>query len=354
MTLATLAGVPVARARVAVPSWGVWWADVDLTEDAELSGRVSLVLADITLSGTIISGGVHSGRAAYRVAAGAGGWGVVLPAKAYHNDLGIKVSTLFADAAAGAGEALVGAPATRLGAHYARASGPASTVLNALAPRGWYVDFAGTTQIGARESSVYSGSEPRTRVDPGVGVIEIATEELAALVPGVTIDGSLPATDVEYTLDATRLTARVLAGRATSRRAAALAKLLASLDPGARYRGVYEYRVVTQAGDRLNLQIARVASGMPDLANVPVRPGMAGLKANVALGELVLVAFADSDPSRPCVIAHEAVGAPGWMPLTLQLGETPALGAARMTDAVVAGPFAGTIVGGSARVSICL
>jgi hypothetical protein len=42
------------------------------------------------------------------------------------------------------------------------------------------------------------------------------------------------------------------------------------------------------------------------------------------------------------------------MPLTLELGGPGALGVARTTDAVVAGPFGGTIVGGSARVKASL
>lgn len=351
MSLASLQGTDITRARVSVPAWGVWWADVDLADDVELAGRVTLLFADLTLSGTVMSGGASNGRAAYRIAGGAGNWGAELPAKGYSNDLGVKVSTVLQDAAEGAGEVLAGAPSTRLGPHFARAKGPASAVLNALAPRAWYVAYDGTTTIGARPVTAYAGSEPRTRVDAGAGVVELATEELAAFVPGVTVDGSLPATDVEFSLDSARLTARIYAGRTTSRRMAALAKLMAALDPTSRYRCPYEYRVVTQSGDRLNLQPARVASGMSDLANVPVRPGMAGLKATVALGELVLVSFADGDPSRPNVTSHEAVGGPGWMPLALQLGEDPALGVARVTDAVVAGPFAGTVVGSSARIT---
>jgi len=77
---------------------------------------------------------------------------------------------------------------------------------------------------------------------------------------------------------------------------------------------------------------------------------MAGLRADVQPGELVLVVFADADPSRPCVVAHDAPDSPGWMPLALELGGPGALGVARITDAVQAGAFAGVITFASARV----
>jgi hypothetical protein len=319
-------------------------------EPEALAGRVTLALADVSLTGTIVSGGVAEGKAAYRLVGGAGGWGRVLSAKGYTSDAGVKIATVVGDAAREAGETLAGVPTTRLGSHYARLNGPASHVLHGIAPRGWHVDFAGVTQFGARAATTYAGDGTRTRIDTAGRVIEISTESLAGLVPGVSVDGAAPATDVEYTLDAKRLIARVYAGARTTRRLDAMARILEALAPDLRYRGVYEFRVVTQEGDRLNLQPVRAATGLPDLARVPMRPGMAGLRSNVQLGELVLVAFVDADPSRPVVVAHDAPDAPGWMPLTLELGGPAALGVARITDPVVAGAFAGTIVGASARI----
>jgi hypothetical protein len=208
--------------------------------------------------------------------------------------------------------------------------------------------------------------------------VELATDTLAGIVPGVTVDGSLPATDVEFVLDAKRLTALVWAGARTTRRLDALARIVEALLPDLKYRGTYEFRVVTQEGERLNLQPVRAATGLPDLARVPVRPGMAGMRADVAPGSLVLVAFVDADPSRPAVVAHDAPDAPGWMPLALELGGPAALGVARTTDAIAAGtlafvpgsggasltyngipvtagtPITGAITGGSARIKAAL
>ncbi len=150
-----------------------------------------------------------------------------------------------------------------------------------------------------------------------------------------------------------------------SRELVALRRLLEQLDPDRRFRGTYEYRVVTQEGERLSLQPVRMSIGMPELQRVPVRPGISGARANVTLGERVLVTFVDSDPARPSVIAHEDAEGDGFTPLKLELDATAELdlGAsalltkiaggtlpvARQTDPVIAGPFGGTITVGSLK-----
>lgn len=344
-----LNGHDVTRALVQVPAWGAWWADLDLAEDVTLSGRVSLQFADVQFSGTVVSGGPFNGRSAYRIVGGGGGWGKEIEARSYADDAGVKVSEVISDAASACGESVSGFPTTRPGPHYVRPSGMASLALGALAPRNWYVDFAGVTQYGQRASSQYAGNGATSIFDTAAGYLEIETDELLGLVPGVTISGSLPATDVEYSLEKGKISARVFCGRATSRRLVAFAKLMNLLDPNRAYRAVYEFRVVTQSGERLNLQPVRAASGMPVLQRVPVRPGIPGVKAHVALGERVLVAFADGLPHYPQVIAHEDADGPGWMPFDVTFGEAPALGVARQTDPVIAGPFGGTITLGSVR-----
>jgi len=354
LSLATLNGYSVTKLRAPVPAWGLWWADVDLAEPQALKGAAALVVAGQTLSGTIVSGGAANGRAAYHIVGGGGGWGKALPAKPYQDDGGVRLRTVLGDAARELGETLADVPNTYLGPHYARPAATGTELLNLLAPKNWYVDFAGVTHIGRRPAATYTGSAPRVRVDPIVPVIDLAIDSLAGLLPGVQVDGSAPATDVEFNLTPKRLTASVYStASGLPARLEAWADLLAALDPRARYRASYEFRVVTQSGERLNLQPVRIASGMPDLASVPVRLAP-GVKAKHLPGSLVLVSFADADPSRPYVFAGDAADAPGWMPLELDLGGPGALGVARMTDPVVAGPFGGTIVGASARIKASL
>jgi hypothetical protein len=256
------------------------------------------------------------------------------------------------DAAAAAGETIADVPATLLGPHYARPKAPASELLNLQASQNWYVDFAGVTRIGQRPATTYTGTAPRVRVDPLAQVIDLAVDSIAGLVPGVRVDGHEAATDVHLELDPERLTARVYyAASPLSQRLKAWADILLGLDPRARYRGTFEFRVVTQAGERLNLQPVYAASKMPDLANVPVRLAP-GVKAQHLLGSLVMVAFADADPSRPYVFAGDEPDAPGWHPLALELGGPATLGIAYQGSPVQAGPFAGAVTLGSARFKV--
>jgi len=322
MSAVTLNGVASSRGRVQIPAWGAWWADVDLSDDAVLSGAVTLLVGDAEFSGTIVSGGVSDGRAAYRVVGGAGGLGRTLPARGYHDADGVRVSTVVGDLASEAGESIVGASSARRGPHYARPAQAACVTLAELAPQSWYVASDGVVHVGARPEVAYAGDAPRVRVDSSGGVIDFAVDsDVPTFVPGLVVDGAASATDVELYWEGARLTARVWSGARPSRRLDAWRRVYDAIDPRRAYRGVTEYRVVTQTGELFALQAVRVASGMPDLQDVPCR-GVPGVRATVTLGELVLVAFVDGDPSRPAIIAHDAPGAPGWSPSVLELGDT--------------------------------
>lgn len=320
--LATINGAACTRLVGQLPIWGRGFFDVDTAEPVALErgARVAIVVADRTFSGAVLSGGAFDGAARYRVAMGAGGWGREIPAKAYANDAGIKLSTVLRDAATACGETMGTMPTTIMGPHFARDAGPAGELLELLASRSWYVDVAGVTHVGAWPTVTYAGDGVRTRVDHAAGVVDLAVDTIGDLLPGVVVDGHGPATDVEYDVDAKRAIVRVYYGRDLSASLTAFARMLEALDPRAKYRAIYEYRVTSQQGERFNLQPLRASTGMPTLARVPTR-GHPGIKATVALGERVLVAFADGDPSRPNIIAHDAPDAPGWLPSLIQLGE---------------------------------
>lgn len=319
MSFVTLGGAPCSRLLAQIPAWGRAWFDVELTDETALTGAQTLAVGSRTFAVFVIAGGVAEGKARYRCVAGAGGWGKTIDAKPYHNDAGVKLATVLRDAASACGESMGTMPATVLGPHFARANDTASDALHLLAPRAWYIDTAGVTHVGAWSADTYTGDGARVRTDLARGVVELAVDEVANLLPGVSVDGHGPATDVEYEIVAKRATVRVYFKRTLTRRLAALAKTMRALDPLARYRGVWEYRVVSQQGQRFNLQPVRVSSGMPDLRRVPTR-GLPGIKATVALAEHVLVAFADCDPSRPNIIAHAAPDATGWLPTLIEFG----------------------------------
>lgn len=322
MSTGTLNGHAVTMARVQIPAWRGWYADVELADEVTLDGTVELVVADLTLSGTIVSGGATRGAARYRVAAGAGSWGSRVDARGYHSDAGVRRRTVMLDAAEAVGEALDldSVPDDTVGAGFTRLAGPASAVLHALAPESWYVDTDGTTKIGKRDGEVLDVDAARTKVDLRRGRIELAAKDVADILPGVTID-ELVVADVEHHLSPKGLRTTIWGERAgdTSRAMATVRRIVLQALPDLAYRGTYAYRVVTQETERLNLQPVRSSLGLPDLTRVRVMPGVAGCRADVSLGSTVLVTWVDADPGQPIVVAFDDAEAPGFAPDRLDL-----------------------------------
>ncbi len=318
--MSTLNGHRVTGGRVTIPKWGCWFAEVSLDGEHALTGSVTLVLADLTFVGTVLSGGAALGRSFYRIVAGAGGWGRIIPAWSWSDDAGVKLSTAIGDAARLAGETLAAIPpALRTGPAWTREEGPASLTMNTLTPAGWYVDEAGITHVGERAAGTLPAKVTRIApVDFARGKVVLASESIAAILPGVVVDG-LTAIDVQHEVSADGGLRSTVWGGPFGSSAESMRKLVAALDPDRNFRGPTEYRVDTASGNRLNLQPIRVSSGMPYLKNVPVRPGVSGCDATVALGSFVVVSFLDADPSRPFVESFADVDSDRFQPTALTL-----------------------------------
>lgn len=336
---ATLAGNRATDVRLSIPAWGCSYVDVKLDKSVNLSGKVTLVLADLTVQMTVLSGGPASaaGPSYFRCVAGAGGWANQLPAKSYSNDAGVKLSTVLQDAASAVGETIVAPPpTTTVGSYYTRPEGPACRVLEELAPSAWYVGEDGVTRLGSRTPAVLGTAAASTsELDLAQATVTIASNTLAPLVPGISVNG-IVALDVEHTFSAAAGVRSKLwgaQGSSVSRRLSALRALFDQLDPSRPFRGITEYRIVTQSGVRLNVQPVQVSTGMPSLSNVIVRPGVPGVQAQYLLGSRVLVGFVNADPGRPVVIGFEDAGGSGFLPTSLSLlGGAAAIG--RVGDAV--------------------
>jgi hypothetical protein len=116
--------------------------------------------------------------------------------------------------------------------------------------------------------------------------------------------------------------------------------------------GKYRYRVVAMAADgRVKLQAITKAAGLPDVVPATMRPGVAGVSADLALGGEVLVEFIAGKASDPIVTAFAGKGEPGFVPTKLVIGAASAgsaPAAARQGDTVrVPFPpaiFSGTII----------
>ena len=195
---ATLGKVPVLTAACTLPRCGAWTADVrvDSRDAGAVTGRVTLTLGDLVLSGTVASGGVFSGAAEARIVGGAGGLGKRLAAKFYE---GPTASLVLSDIAAAVGETISDTSeaallATRL-PRWSRNAGSATAALTELVraldnAAVWRVLPNGAIWVGRDAWTVATvvdalvlDESPRERRR------DVATEKPAALLPGATFRG---------------------------------------------------------------------------------------------------------------------------------------------------------------------
>lgn len=189
--MAKIAGATILAGEVEIPDIGAWVAHVRTTTDAVLpvGSRVSVELADLALSGTILRGSATDGSAAYLVVGGAGKWGSrSLPARSYRNDAGVKMSTVITDLGRESGETIVAGYTDRtLGPAWTRAAGVGAAALRALAP--WWLDAVGKTHIGSRETGDLTLADVhKVGRNDARGLLEIQTPTIAAIVPRLRFD----------------------------------------------------------------------------------------------------------------------------------------------------------------------
>lgn len=346
---ASLNSILATSARAYIPAWGCWYVEIDLDGEHELAGAATVEIADLTLQGTILSGGPANGRSHFRIVGGKGGWGQTIPAKAYANDAGVKASTVLLDAADACGETILAStlPTTRPGPSWVRPEARARAVLELLAPRGWYVGEDGITRIGARPAAELPAGVTHGPVDLARGCVELASESIATILPGLVVDG-LTVVDVLHEAAPDGLRSTVWGARGASSRALqGFRAIIDQIDPDRAFRGQSEYRVTSRSGDRVGLEPVRVSTGMPELTRVVARPGLPGCKGGAAIGSRVLVGFADSSPARPYVCAYEDANGSGFVPTTLvldasssiKLGDGATKGVVRDGDDVCLGYF---------------
>lgn len=319
MSIATVNGQPILAGAVAMPAHGLWTATLTVASEVPLSGQVSIDFDGLALTGTVESGGVFQDAGHYRVVAGMGGWRRSIPAQAYQNGAGVKKSTVLNDAARAAGETLGTFADGRVGPSFVRPEGPAVAVLDLVAPDGWYVDEQGVTQIGDRASAPFDGA---TVLDdqPGRGTRVVACDSLDGLVPGAVVDG-VTVDSVRHELGPQGMRSLLFSAASFGDRiVGALQSIVRAITRRSWFFGVYEYRVLSQAGGYCDLSPVSVALGLPQLAHVEMRTATPGGRGNPTPGSTALVGFVNGDPTRPFVAGFE--GAWGSKPLVAALDAT--------------------------------
>jgi hypothetical protein len=343
---ASVNGQRVTDLRVKVANTGPWTAECAFEGEPELSGRVTIQVGTLQLSGTIVptASGTFSRQLRARIVAGAGGWGSEVPAKGYHNDAGVKARTVAEDAARATGESIgTFVPrAERVGRDYARQTGPASRALeDVLGGVAWWVDFEGVTHAGPRPTAQLDASAYEVLAyDPKERIATLAMDDPAAMSIGAVLSERLdaPQTVREYELRVTAGEFRVVAwcggSESAPGRLAGLFRSIIERASDGHVWGLYRYRVVRMVADRVELQAVRKAAGLPDLLPVSMWPGIAGAHAELTPGAEVLVTFVEGDRTMPVVTHFAGKDGTGFVPVSLTLGGPTGAPAARQGDAV--------------------
>jgi len=219
VTVGDLTGHRVTRATVTIPSFGAWYADVEIDDEgvdvtaAPFASR--LTIAGLALVGTLVrAASPYLGALAVRIIGGGAGWRKMVAPVAYQGDGGITLSLVAGDAARIVGERVVVLEDRAIGSAFVREACPASRVLNQLAASAWYVGADGTTVIGNRDATPIASPFVLVSHDGVFARYRIATEIPADWTPGrafPTTGGMVMAGTVVHTLDGGTLRTDVLA-----------------------------------------------------------------------------------------------------------------------------------------------
>lgn len=188
---ASVNGQRVVGMDLAIPFYGLWVADVMLALATPLpTTKISLVLGNMTLVGTVYRQSAFAGCLEARIIAGAGGWSQTVQARGYNNPAGVLLSMVVGDAAKDVGETVKITADQTLGNFYARFADKASRVLAAVAGPIWWIDASGVTHVGPRATGTVATDFVVESFKGSTGELVISTEDYLSWQPGVTFTNS--------------------------------------------------------------------------------------------------------------------------------------------------------------------
>jgi hypothetical protein len=184
--LASLNGIQVQAGQIVFPYYGLWVADLALSNAPDDTVTdATIVLAGLTLQGTVFRGGSFLGNGSFRVIGGKGGWKNRIPPKFYQSSFGVKLRSVLTDVAREVSESVQVDVDRTLGQFYTREACPAGRLLWQLG-RTWWVRADGVTQIGTRAPTVVTTPfDVLEGTNPSQGRVMVATDNPESWEPGV-------------------------------------------------------------------------------------------------------------------------------------------------------------------------
>ena len=197
----TLNGFPLVKATIQEPLLGVWFADVEVDTEEDITGVVTMVVEGITFSATVFRGGIESGRWIARIVGGASGLLTQVTAKSYE---GVNVRAIVDDIMRESGEALdatdsVSADLIRGISRWQRTTSSAGAALRVLLE-----SFDSSFRI-QRDGTVFIGNQSFDSIDEEDVVLittapQLDVVEVAPLSPVVLPGVSFQSQNVSYVM----------------------------------------------------------------------------------------------------------------------------------------------------------
>lgn len=313
MSLITIGGNRVHRARVSMPIRGTWIVDAEIEASTLVDGEpLELVAPGLTLKGTSYRSGFFAARGTLRMVGGAGGFGSQLRASSYRR---ARVRHCLEDLARESGERLSAqSDPTTLATFVERWTRPRGTAAEGLASllelvpgAGWRTLDDGSLRVGPELWPAFTGKVQVLEDDPAAGRLVLASE-LADLRPGVLLDGrrvtrvdhlfegSSVRTEVEYSVDEDRTS--------TARLLEAFGEVVRRIMRGVRLHARYLGSVVSQASDG-SVEVKFDRDQVQGTDGIPLRLGLPGFKVKVPAGVRGAVGFEEGDAGRPAMMGFD-------------------------------------------------
>lgn len=182
---ATLNGNRIISGSLCFPRYGTWVGDLVLASTSHIDERCEVKIGNLNCLGHKYRSLAFAGTRSVRLLGGYGGWRKEVAAQAYYNARGVKKSMIAGDAASAVGEQIRVVNDEVFGQFFTRKQGVAQNVLRQLFGDIWYVDTDGITQCQERTvSSEISSDFTVIKLSGGKGSVTIATEDVAAWMPG--------------------------------------------------------------------------------------------------------------------------------------------------------------------------
>ena len=344
---ASVAGLQIVGGELLIPLIGAWTADLHLAGAGEIpSGPVSVVIGNLTLSGSVYRWATYGGQTRARLVGGAGGWRTSIAAQGYGSNAGIQLSLILGDAAAACGETIDVPASVSVGNGYARmafASSVAGDVLwqalsQGLIP-GWYVDATGTTQATSWPATTIATPFVPESQRPDEGIVIVATEDYVSWMPGASfthplLQGSFTVAGVNYVWDDSgKFRFEVLTG-AADRFLGTVQALVDQRTAPLRFAFTYEYAISNPTLTTIDATPTDSTLGLPELQGVQLR-GSSIANFIPATGALCHIVFINGDPAQPRCTWCQADSSTGPSEINIAPNSSNLQPGFRQTDTVV-------------------